>query len=57
MGTLGLPLLASRIWKLIPNVIRNANSLGIVTEKIKFWKQINVLAGFIKRTLAIWGLI
>ena len=54
MGTLGLPLLASRIWKLIPNVIRNANSLGIVTEKIKFWKQINVLAGFIKRTLAIW---
>ena len=29
--------LPPKIWELIPSDIRNANSLGMVKEEIKFW--------------------
>ena len=36
-GTESISSLAPKIWELIPSDIRSANSLGIFTEKIKFW--------------------
>ena len=36
-GTESISSLAPKIWELIPNDIRSANSLGIFKEKIKFW--------------------
>ena len=35
-GTESISFLAPKIWGLIPSNIRNANSLGIFKEKIKF---------------------
>ena len=49
------------IWEMIqnykdpvPSNIRSANSLAIFKEKIKSWTTVNVLADFVKRTLAMW---
>ena len=36
-GTESISSLAPKIWELIPNDIRSANSLGIFKVKIKFW--------------------
>ena len=36
-GTESISSLAPRIWELIRGDIRNANSLEIFKEKIKFW--------------------
>ena len=36
-GAESIPLLAPRIWELISSYIRDAKSLGIFKEKIKFW--------------------
>ena len=53
-GTESISSLAPKIWELIPNDIRSANSLGIFKEKIKFWATENVLADFVKRILVMW---
>ena len=40
-GIESISLFAQKIWELIPSNIRNANSLGIFKEKIKFWTTYN----------------
>ena len=37
IGTESLSSLAPKIWELFPSDFRNANSLEIFKEKIKFW--------------------
>ena len=53
-GIESLSSLAPKIWELITSDIRTANSLGMFKEKISSGQQINVLADFAKRILAMW---
>ena len=53
-GTESISSLAPKIWELVPSDIRSANSLEIFKENIKSGQQINVLADFVKRILAMW---
>ena len=55
-GTESISLFAPRIRKLISSDFRNVNSPERFNEKIKqsSRQQINVLASFVKRTLALW---
>ena len=46
-------LLPPKLWELIPNEIKDPKSLDIFKVKQNTGQQINVLADFVKRTLAI----